>query len=76
MQKSICVQRPGPSYENVRRHDLAGAPSIGRRRIRAARTKQKLSAMLLLHRRNDAPNPARARLSDLVTAHQTAWLAM
>lgn len=27
MQKSICVQRPGPSYENARRHDLAGAPS-------------------------------------------------
>jgi hypothetical protein len=28
MQKSICVQRPGPSYENARRHDLAGAPAV------------------------------------------------
>jgi hypothetical protein len=29
--------------------------------------------MMLLHRRNDAES-ARARLSDLVTAHHTGWL--
>jgi hypothetical protein len=54
MQKSVCVQRTVLSYENVPRHDSRARPAVRDARIRAARTKQKLSAMMLLHRRNDA----------------------